>query len=265
MNISSLLQSEYNKILKLKYEYNTITSKRVSSLQLKLKQKHFELGDKPEKLLASQLRGVQANQAIHKIKVKSGKLVTNPKEINACFRDFYKELYSSKIKATEEDFCNFFDNLHIPQLDGAARDDMDTSVSEADLLDAIRAFPSGKAAGPDGFGGEFYRAFHGKIVPLMLRMMNDSMKNKRLPSSLYEVNICLLLKKGKEETNPASYRPIALLNSDQKVITKVLATKLGNHISTIVHPDENKKDTQSYFLMPIRRLIRSNAPICLRH
>lgn len=227
---SSLLQSDYNKILKLKYEYNSILNKSVSSQLLKLKQKYFELGDKPNKLLASQLRGEQANRAIHRIKSKSGILVTDPKHINACFRDFYKELYSSKVKPTVTDFCNFCTNLNIPQLDGASRDDIDTQISVDDLLEAIRAFPSGKAAGPDGFGCKFYKAFHGQIVPLILRMVNDSVKNTRLPSSLYEANVCLLLKKGKAETDPASYRPIALLNCDQKMITKVLATKLGKHI-----------------------------------
>ena len=90
---SSLLAADYNKIMKLKYEYNTILNKRVSSLLLKIKQKHFELGDKPEKLLASQLRGERAKQAIHRIKSKSGRLLTNPREINVCFRDFYKELF----------------------------------------------------------------------------------------------------------------------------------------------------------------------------
>lgn len=50
---SSLLQSDYNKILKFKYEYNTILGKCVSSLLLKLRQKHFELGNQPEKLLAN--------------------------------------------------------------------------------------------------------------------------------------------------------------------------------------------------------------------
>ena len=84
--------------------------------------------------------------------------------------------------------------------------------------------PSGKSVGPDGFGCDFYKAFHGNIVPLMLRMVNDSVKNKGLPSSIYEDNICLLLKAGKVETDPA--RPITLLNCEQKLITKVLATKL---------------------------------------
>ncbi len=51
---------------------NMSLSKRISNLLLKLEQKHFEHGDKPEKLLASQLRGEQACQANHKVISKSG-------------------------------------------------------------------------------------------------------------------------------------------------------------------------------------------------
>ncbi len=89
----------------------------------------------------------------------------------------------------------------------------------------------------DGFGSEFYKAFGERLAPLMLRMVNDSMINKKLPSSLYEKRF--FLKKGREESDPASYRPVVLLNFDQKVIPKVLATKLGSHISKIVHPDQS--------------------------
>lgn len=56
------------KITKLKYEYNTILSKRVGSLLARTQQSYFELGDKPHKLLARQLRHVKASRAIHKIK-----------------------------------------------------------------------------------------------------------------------------------------------------------------------------------------------------
>lgn len=68
-------------------------------------------------------------------------------------------------------------------------------------------------------------------------MINDALERKRLTGSLYEANISLLLKKGKEETDPASYRPIALLNYDHKII-KILATRLGTHIRKIIHPDQ---------------------------
>jgi hypothetical protein len=39
------LSSKLNDIIKLKYEYNTILSNQVNTMLLKMKQKHFELGD----------------------------------------------------------------------------------------------------------------------------------------------------------------------------------------------------------------------------
>lgn len=59
---------DYKEIFKLKYEYNGIMSDQVDNLLLKLRQKHFELGDKPGKLLARQLKGAQASRAIHNMK-----------------------------------------------------------------------------------------------------------------------------------------------------------------------------------------------------
>lgn len=65
---ASQSQADLNHVLKLKYEYNSILGDQVNNLLLKLRQKHFELGDKPDKLLARQLRGVQASRAIYNIK-----------------------------------------------------------------------------------------------------------------------------------------------------------------------------------------------------
>lgn len=60
----SKLPSDYKQIVKLKYEYNSIMSGQVSNLLWKLRQKHFELGDKPDKLLARQLKSAQAARSI---------------------------------------------------------------------------------------------------------------------------------------------------------------------------------------------------------
>lgn len=44
----------------------------------------------------------------------------------------------------------------------------------------------------------------------MQRMLNDSVRNRMLPSSLYEANICLLLKDAWDECDPANVWPIVL-------------------------------------------------------
>jgi hypothetical protein len=73
------LSSKLNYIIKLKYEYISLLSNQVNTMLLKIKQKHFELYDKPDKLLASQLRGIQANRAIQIMKSCTGAVTTDPK------------------------------------------------------------------------------------------------------------------------------------------------------------------------------------------
>ena len=79
---------------------------------------------------------------------------------------------------------------------------MDFSLSE--LQNAIRAFPTGKAAGPDWVGPEIYKAFHRVFTPRWLRMIRDTIKNKQLPSSLSEDKMCVILKKDMDETQVAT-------------------------------------------------------------
>ena len=49
--------------------------------------------------------------------------------------------------------------------------------------------------------------------------------------------MCPLFKK-KDPTDIRNYRPITLLNTDYKILTKVLAIQLLDHINQLVHPDQ---------------------------
>lgn len=104
--------------------------------------------------------------------------------------------------------------------------------SVAELVEAIKTFPTSKCPGPDGFGAEFYQAFHEILTPFLLRMINDSIARKTLPQSLYEANICLLLKKGKDPMDPANYRPISLLNLLQNTILQDCPFKIVQNYIT---------------------------------
>lgn len=85
-------------------------------------------------------------------------------------------------------------------------------------------------------------------------MFKHSFQLKEFPQTLYEANISLLLKEGKDETEPSSYRPIALLNTDLKIFTKVLANRLNNHICSIVHPDQTGFVPKRFSFFNVRRL-----------
>lgn len=149
---TSLLQSDYNKILGLKSEYNSLMGSEIQNLLLKTRQKHFELNDKPYKLLSRQLKGEQAKSAIHKIQSKNGQILTDQKDINQCFREFYSDLHTSTSTATKRDYFQFFDSLNLPQLNDRNQKFLERDFSVDELNEAIKAFLTGKCPGPDGLG-----------------------------------------------------------------------------------------------------------------
>lgn len=106
--LNSLLQSDYDRILKLKYEHSSIIGQQINNLLLKLKHRHFESGDKPDKLLGRQFKREQAKPEIYKIKSRSGALITDLK--------FYSETYTSQSTDTQKDCDMFFDSLKLPQV-----------------------------------------------------------------------------------------------------------------------------------------------------
>lgn len=158
---------------------------------LKIKQKQFELGDKPDRLLARQWRSIQVNRAIHQIRKKDGTLMTNLRDINERFKEFYEALYESQASTATTALFHFLQSLHLPKLDEADRDALNVEITLDKLFEAITSFPSGKAPGPDGFGIEFYKKYSQKLAPLMLRLFNHSIDNQEFPQSINNANISL--------------------------------------------------------------------------
>ena len=93
-------------ITNLRYECNTILSQRVGSLLAKTQQKYFELGDKPNSLLARQLRHTQVTRTFHKIRDNQGNLKTDPVKINKAFASFYEDMYQSGVSHTDSQKMN---------------------------------------------------------------------------------------------------------------------------------------------------------------
>lgn len=238
-----------NNILNLKYEYNTILSRQVCDQLLRLRRQYFELGDKPHTLLTRQLRGQQASRAIHKIKSRSGVILTDPKLINSRFKEYYEELYRSKATG---DVDNWLKDLNIPKLDDTTRESLNAELSPEEILDSIRSMQNGKSSGPDGFGVEFYKIFANQMTPILHRMFSHSMESERLPPTLYDANISLLLKQDRDETEPSSYRPVSMLNLDFKIFTKILANRLNKCIESIIHTDQTGFIPNRYSFFNVR-------------
>ena len=94
-----------------------------------------------------------------------------------------------------------------------------------------------KSPGPDGKIVEFYKEFWGLLGAGLSMVLVNCLNNEQLTYSKYMAIIILLYKKGTRE-DLSNWIPISLINSDIKIISKVLATRLKKATPNIIHTDQ---------------------------
>lgn len=114
---------------------------------------------------------------------------------------------------------------------------------------------SGKTPGPDGFPTEFFKQFSKPLSSKFAAVRLETHQRGSLPPSLTEAFITFITKKGRDPVDCASYHPISLLNTDAKILAKVLALRLDEALPHIISTDQTGfiKNRHSFF--NVRRLL----------
>ena len=95
-----------------------------------------------------------------------------------------------------------------------------------------------KSPGPERFPAKFYKHFWNILKPLFLRLLIEVQPFLRFPHNMNNAAITVLLKPNKDLTLTSSYGPLSLINTDIKIISKALATRLDKITPFIIHPDQ---------------------------
>ncbi|KAG2804595.1 hypothetical protein PC118_g5662 [Phytophthora cactorum] len=112
--------------------------------------------------------------------------------------------------------------------------ELDDEITEDEVAAAIAKCKLGKSCGPDNLGNEWYKDYHSLLTPLLTRLYNACMQQGKMPETFSEAYI-FSISKGGNTANALNYRPIALLNTGYKILTRILAWRVHKYIRKLVH------------------------------
>ena len=94
----------------------------------------------------------------------------------------------------------FLEKYNLPKLNEEVAKSLNRPTTADKIEAVIQKLPTHKSPGPDGFTGEFCKAFKEELTPILHRLFKKIQTDGRLPNSSYEASIILIPKPDKDTT-----------------------------------------------------------------
>lgn len=228
--------TDIEKYLLAKEKLKQFELKDLEATKLRAKARFLEEGERSTRYFYSLEKRQQANHTIKTLTRDNLDTISDTRDIVAETYYFYKNLYTAE--NTDITAENEMLNTHaVPSLPEANRLSCDDKLTESELHKALLSMENNKSPGNDGLTTNFYKHFWNIFGSELTKVYNYAFEQGSLSATQRRGVITLLYKKG-DRTRLKNWRPITLLTTDYKILSKALANRLRDVLHLLVHSDQ---------------------------
>ena len=132
----------------------------------------------------------------------------------------------------------FLDRYQVPKLNQDQINHLNSPITPKEIEAVIKSLPTKKIPGPDRFSTEFYQTFIEDLIPILSKLLHKIETEKTLPNLIFEATIMLIPKPHKDPTKKENFSSISIMKIDVKILNKIVANRIQEHIKTIIHHDQ---------------------------
>ena len=171
------------------------------------------------------------------VKTADGRLLHSSREIRDAFWAHFRDRFARCPDLPTREFRSYLADF--PRLRVAKAAGCEGVVTECEVRDALKQVGLNKSPGLDGLPYEVYLRMSHMFVPILTDMFNHWFAQGAIPGSVTK-GVITLLKKGGRHVGEGldDYRPITLLNTELKILARVLANRLQRVISDLIGPEQ---------------------------
>ena len=157
------------------------------------------------------------------------------REIRDAFRVHFRDHFACCPDLPLQEFRSYLADF--PRLGAAETASYEDVITECEVRDALKHVGLNMSPGLDGLPYEVYLRLPHMFVPILTDMVNHWLAQGAIPGSVTK-GVITLLKKGDRHVWEGldDYRPITLLNTELKILARVLSKPLQVVISDLIGP-----------------------------
>ena len=93
-----------------------------------------------------------------------------------------------------EETDNFLETYSLSRVNQEEIENLNRPITSNEIESVIKRFSTNRSPGPDSFTGEFYRTFFKDMIPILLKLLQKTEEEGKLPNSFYKANVTLIPK-----------------------------------------------------------------------